>query len=255
MSIDLTRIDELALITLNRPEVLNALSYALLRNLREILDEVEKSDARALIITGAGAKAFCAGADINELMDRSINEEYAGTVLGQQTLSRLDQLKIPSIALVNGYALGGGCELALACTFRLATPKARFGLPEIKLGLVPGYGGTQRLPRVIGLPMALEILMSGRFVDADEAVRLGLANRIVANDPLNEAVEYARQFSRHSLLALRLIRDAAQRALSTPLAEGLKIEADLSTLSMESLDGKEGARAFLEKRKANFQDR
>jgi enoyl-CoA hydratase len=255
VSIDLTRIDELALITLNRPQVLNALSYALLHDLREIFDEVEKSDARALIITGAGEKAFCAGADIKELMDRSINEEYAGTVLGQQTFARLDQFKIPSIALVNGYALGGGCELALACTFRLATPKARFGLPEIKLGLVPGYGGTQRLPRVVGLPMALEIMMSGRFVDAEEAVRLGLANRLVTGNALDEAVEYARQFSRHSLLALRLIRDAGQRALNTPLAEGLKIEADLSTVSMESLDGKEGARAFVEKRKANFKDR
>lgn len=255
MSIDLTRIDELALITLNRPQVHNALSYALLRELGEILDAVEKSDARALIITGAGEKAFCAGADINELIGRSISDEYAGTVLGQQTFCRLDQLRIPSIALVNGYALGGGCELALACTFRLATPQARFGLPEIKLGLVPGYGGTQRLPRLIGLPMALEILMSGRFVDAEEAVRLGLANRMVARNPLDEAIDYARQFSGHSLLTLRLVRDAAQRALSTPLADGLRIEADLSTLSMESLDGKEGARAFLEKRKPRFQDR
>ena len=255
MSIDLTRIDELALITLNRPQVHNALSYELLRKLGEILDAVEMSDARALIITGAGEKAFCAGADINELLGRSINDEYAGTVLGQQTFCRLDQFRIPSIALVNGYALGGGCELALACTFRLATPQARFGLPEIKLGLIPGYGGTQRLPRLIGLPMALEILMSGRFVDAEEAVRLGLANRIVARNPLDEAVDYARQFSGYSLLTLRLVRDAAQRALSTPLADGLRIEADLSTLSMESLDGKEGTRAFLEKRKPRFQDR
>lgn len=255
MSIDLTRIDELALITLNRPQVHNALSYALLRELGEILDAVETSDARALIITGAGEKAFCAGADINELTGRSISDAYAGTLLGQQTFCRLDQLRIPSIALVNGYALGGGCELALACTFRLATPQARFGLPEIKLGLIPGYGGTQRLPRLIGLPMALEILMSGRFVDAEEAVRLGLANRIVARNPLDEAVDYARQFSGHSLLTLRLVRDAAQRAFSTPFADGLRIEADLSTLSMESLDGKEGARAFLEKRKPRFQDR
>ncbi|MEK7877700.1 MAG: enoyl-CoA hydratase-related protein [Pseudomonadota bacterium] len=255
MSIDLTRIDELALITLNRPQVHNALSYELLRKLGEILDAVEKSDARALIITGAGEKAFCAGADINELMGRSISDAYAGTLLGQQTFCRLDQLRIPSIALVNGYALGGGCELALACTFRLATPQARFGLPEIKLGLIPGYGGTQRLPRLIGLPMALEILMSGRFVDAEEAVRMGLANRMVARNPLDEALAYARQFSGHSLLTLRLVRDAAQRALSTPLADGLRIEAGLSTLSLESLDGKEGTRAFLEKRKPRFQDR
>lgn len=255
MSIDLTRIDEIALITLNRPQSLNALSYAMIRDLGSALDAVETSDARALIITGAGDKAFCAGADIGELMGRTIEQEYAGTFLGQATFSRLERLRVPSIALVNGYALGGGCELSLACTFRLATAKARFGLPEVKLGLVPGYGGTQRLPRLIGLGAALEIMLSGRFVEAEEAVRIGLVNHIVSEEPLQQAIAYARQFTSFSLLALRLIRDAAMRGVDTTLAEGLRIEADLSTVSMESADGKEGAAAFLAKRAPQFKDR
>ncbi len=255
MFIDVTRIDEIALVTLNRPQSLNALSYAMLRELAAAFDQIENSDARALIITGAGEKAFCAGADIGELMGRTIEQEYAGTFLGQTIFSRLERLRTPSIALVNGYALGGGCELSLACTFRLATPRARFGLPEIKLGLVPGYGGTQRLPRLVGLGTALDIMMSGRFVEAEEAARIGLVNRVVAEDPLRQAIAYARQFTSFSLLALKLIRDSAMRGIDTTLAEGLRIEADLSTVSMESADGKEGAAAFLAKRAPVFQDR
>lgn len=255
MFVDLTHIDEIALITLNRPQSLNALSYAMIHEFAGVLDEVEKSDARVLIITGAGDKAFCAGADISELMGRTIEQEYAGTFLGQATFSRLERLRVPSIALVNGYALGGGCELSLACTFRLATAKACFGLPEVKLGLVPGYGGTQRLPRLIGLGRALDIMMSGRFVAAEEAVRIGLVSRIVSEDPLEEAIAYARQFTSFSLMALRLIRDAAVRGVDTTLSEGLRIEADLSTLSMRSADGKEGAAAFIAKRAPSFKDR
>ena len=254
MSIDVTRIEEFAVLTLNRPERLNALSYGAVRDLAKAFDDIQSGDARALIITGAGDKAFCAGADITEIPNRSINEEFDGTWRGQETFARLDRFPIPSIALVNGYALGGGCELALACTFRLATPKARFGLPEVKLGLVPGYGGTQRLPKLIGLSRALEIMMTGRNVDAREALSIGLVNRIVETDPMGEAVAFAREFTKHSLLALRLIRDAALRGLTTSLSEGLRIEADLSTLSMESRDGKEGMAAFIAKRAPKFTD-
>jgi enoyl-CoA hydratase len=255
MSIDLSRVEEFAVLTLNRPERLNALSYAAIRDVGKAFDEIERADARALIITGAGDKAFCAGADIQEIPDRTIGEEFEGTWRGQETFARLDRFPIPSVALVNGYALGGGCELALACTFRLATPKARFGLPEVKLGLVPGYGGTQRLPKLIGLSRALEIMMTGRNVDANEAMSIGLVHRIVETNPMQEAFAFARKFTKHSLLALRLIRDAAQRAMTTPLAEGLKIEADLSTLSMESQDGKEGMAAFIAKRPPRFVDK
>lgn len=255
MFIEYKRVDEFSVLTLNRPESLNALSFAMLREFSSHLDQIEASDARALIITGAGEKAFCAGADITELTGRPILDEYASTEYGQNLFSRLERLRVPSIALVNGFALGGGCEMALASTFRLATPRARFGLPEVKLGLVPGYGGTQRLPRLIGLGPALELMMSGRFVDAQEALRIGLVHRIVEGDPLTAAIEYGRQFTKFSLLALRLIRESAQRGLNTSLPEGLKIEADLSTLSMESADGREGTKAFVEKRAANFQDR
>jgi len=255
MSIELTRHEEIAVLRLNRPDRLNALSMGMIEEIDRVLDEVDASDARALVITGAGEKAFCAGADIQELMGRSIEQEYRGTWNGQQVFARLDRFRMPSIALVNGYALGGGCELAMACTFRLATARARFGLPEIKLGLVPGYGGTQRLPRLVGLGKALEVMLSGRFVEAEEALRIGLVNQIVEGDALPAALAWARQFTGFSLLAGRLIRDAAQRGMAMPLAEGLRLEADLSTVSMESVDGKEGVQAFLAKRQAQFQDR
>ena len=255
MSIELTRRDEFAVITIDRAAALNALNYEMLRAIGRALDQVEASDARAVFFTGAGDKAFCAGADIGELMGRSLPDEYAGTRLGQELYSRIESFALPSVAVVNGYALGGGCELALACTFRLGTAAARFGLPEVKLGLVPGYGGTQRLPRLVGMGMALEMLMTGRMVAAEEALRIGLLNRIVEGDPLAAAIEYARAFSGHGLLALRLVRDAALRGRDTSLREGLRIEADLTTVSMRSDDGREGARAFLEKRAAAFKDR
>ena len=149
MAIELTRVEEFALITLNRPDALNALSMSLIGDLSRCFDEVAKSDARALIITGAGPKAFCAGADIKELQGRGLMAQKRGGELGQATFAKLDTFPIPSVAVINGYAFGGGMELALACTFRLATKNAKMGTPEIKLGLIPGYGGTQRLPRVV----------------------------------------------------------------------------------------------------------
>lgn len=255
MAIQLTRHEEFAVVTIDRPEARNALNYAMLREIGTVLDQVEASDARAVFFTGSGTKAFCAGADIKELIGRSIPEEYEGTRLGQSTWTRIQEFRLPSIAIVNGYALGGGCELALACTFRLGTPAAKFGLPEIKLGLVPGYGGTQRLPRLVGMGVALEILMTGRFVPADEALRIGLLNRIVEGDPLQEAVAYARAFTAHSLLTLKLVRDAALRGSEVPLAEGLRIEADLSAVGFRSDDGREGTAAFAEKRPAKFRDK
>jgi enoyl-CoA hydratase len=255
MPIEMSRRGEFAVITLNRVEALNALNYAMLRKIAEGLDEIEASDARAVFFIGAGDKAFCAGADIKELMGRSIPEEYAGTRLGQALCSRIQDFRLPSVAIVNGFALGGGCELALACTFRLGTAAAKFGLPEIKLGLVPGYGGTQRLPRLVGQAVAVEMLLTGRLVPAEEALRIGLLNRIVEGDPLQAAIQYAQSFSRFGLLALRLVRDAALRGGEVSLEEGLKIEADLSTVSMRSEDGREGVLAFREKRPPKFRDK
>src|SRR5256714_14650666 len=180
MTIELTRTEEFALITLNRPEALNALSFSLIRDLARVLDQVAQSDARGLLITGAGTKAFCAGADIKELQGRSLLEQKRGTELGQSTFAKIERLPMPSIAIINGYAFGGGLELALACTFRLATRNAKMGLPEIKLGLIPGYGGTQRLPRALGEARALEMILSGRTMEAEEAHRVGLVQRLVA---------------------------------------------------------------------------
>jgi enoyl-CoA hydratase len=255
MSVELTRVDEFALITLNRPEALNALSFQIVRDIGAAIDEVAASDARALLITGAGDKAFCAGADIKEFMGRSVVEEFRDTQTGQHTIGKLDHLHIPSVAIVNGYALGGGLELATACTFRVATANAKLGVPEIKLGLIPGYGGTQRLPRLVGEGRALDMVMTGRMVGADEALSMGLINRIIEGDALEGGIAFAREFSGYSLPVLRYARDAVKRAGTVGLTEGLAIERDLNTLAFEGEDATEGATAFIEKRTPKFKDR
>ncbi len=255
MSVQLTRQEEFALITLDRQEALNALSAQVLRELAQAFDQVAASDARALVITGAGTKAFCAGADIKELTGRSLAEQRRDAAFGQAVLARLDDLPIPSVAAINGYAFGGGLELALACTFRVAAPNAKMGLPEIKLGLIPGYGGTQRLPRVIGEARALELIMSARTVDAEEAQRIGLVHRVIEGDVVAGAMAFARSFSAYGLPALKLARDAVKRALDVPLHEGLKLEADLNTLAFQTEDAVEGMNAFMQKRKPQFKDR
>lgn len=254
MAIELTRIDEFALITLNRPDALNALSFSLLGDFNRVLDEVAQTDARALLITGAGAKAFCAGADIKELTGRSLTEQKRGAALGQATFGKIERLPMPSVAIINGYAFGGGLELALACTVRIATHNAKMGLPEIKLGLIPGYGGTQRLPRVIGEARAIEMIMTGRTIDAEEAHRIGLVQQLIEGDALAQGIAYARTFSGYSLPVLSFAREAVGRALATPLTEGLKIEADLATLAYQTRDAAEGMTAFIEKRKPKFND-
>lgn len=255
MSVELTRDGELALLTLNRPEALNALSFQILQDIGAALDEVGAMPGiRALLITGAGDKAFCAGADIKELRNRPLVAQKSGAELGQSAFARLDRLPIASIALVNGYAFGGGAELAMACTFRIAAPTAAFGLPEIKLGLIPGYGGTQRLPRLIGEARALEIIMTGRTVQAEEALSIGLVNRIAEGDLMDAGREFAGRFTRYSLPALNFSRRAVQRALDMPIQSGLEMEAELSTLAYRTGDAEEGMRAFEEKRKPEFKD-
>jgi len=255
MTVQLSRIDELALITFDRPEVLNALNFESLRDLRAAIDQVAGGDARALLVTAAGSRAFCAGADVKELMDRSLAATRQGAALGQAIFAKLDVLPIPSIALINGYAFGGGLELALACTFRIALPGARLGLPEIKRGLTPGYGGTQRLPRLIGEARALEMILTGRTVMAEEALRIGLVNRVVDRDMLGAGVSFAREMTCFSLPALGFARDAVRRGLPTSLREGLAIEADLNTLAFQTADAAEGMTAFLDKRQPVFRDK
>ena len=254
MAIELTRVEEFALITLNRPDALNALSFALIRDLGRVIDEVAASDARALLITGAGSKAFCAGADIKELIGRSLAAQRQSAEAGQAVFAKLDRLPMPSVAIINGYAFGGGLELALACTFRIATRNAKLGLPEIKLGLIPGYGGTQRLPRVVGEARALEMIMTGRTVDAEEAHRIGLVGRLVEGDALAQGIAFAREFSGYSLAVLAFARSAVQRAHDVPIHAGLRIEADLSTLAFQTDDANEGMDAFIAKRKPQFKD-
>ena len=254
MSVNLSRCEEAAVLTLDRPEALNALSFAILDDIGRALDEAAVSDARVLIVTGAGDKAFCAGADIKELRGRSLREQKCGAELGQQIFSKLDRLPFASIALINGYAFGGGLEMALACTFRLATANAKMGLPEVKLGLIPGYGGTQRLPRMVGEARALDMILTGRSVGAEEAERIGLVQQVVQGDPLQAALAYARRFTGYSLPVLGFARAAVSRALDLPVHEGLKVEADLSTLAYQTHDAAEGMAAFEDKRKAQFRD-
>jgi len=255
MSVDVTYRDEIAILTINRPEALNALSFKLIGDIGAAIDGVASSSARALIVTGAGSKAFCAGADIKELQNRSLQQQREGAIFGQTTFAKLDDLPIASIALINGYAFGGGLELALACTFRLAVEQAKFGLPEIKLGLIPGYGGTQRLPRLIGQARALEMIMTGRTVQTEEALRIGLVNRRVDEPALDSAIAFSREFSGYGMLAQRFAREAVQRSVTVTLPEGLRMEADLSTLAFRTEDAAEGMSAFAEKRRAEFKDR
>ena len=254
MPVTLARRDEIAVLTLDRPEALNALSFAILAEISDAFDDIAASDARALIVTGAGAKAFCAGADIKELRNRSLMEQKRGSEFGQAVFAKLDTLPMPSVAAINGYAFGGGLELALACTFRIAARSARMGQPEIKLGLIPGYGGTQRLPRVVGEARALELILTGRAVDAEEALRIGLVHRLTEDDALEAAIGFAREVTGHSLPVLGFARAAVRRAFDLPLTEGLKVEAELGTLAFQTRDAEEGMAAFADKRKPDFRD-
>ncbi len=255
MPVTLTRRDEFALLTLDRQEALNALSFAILEEIADAFDAAAAMDIRALLITGAGAKAFCAGADIKELRGRDLAAQKRQAARGQAIFAKLDALPVPSVAIVNGFAFGGGLELALACTFRLATRNAKVGLPEIKLGLIPGYGGTQRLPRLVGEGRALEMIMTGRTVAAEEALAIGLVHRLVDGDPVEAGIAFAREFAGYGLPALGFAREAVQRALDLPVHEGLKVETDLGTLAFRTEDAEEGMAAFVEKRKPVFRDR
>lgn len=242
-----------AVITLNRPEAMNALNGEMIQCISDLIDEVEESPASALIVVGAGDKAFCAGADVKAIMGKGIEQQRAFARRGQQTFARLDALSIPSIAVVSGVAFGGGLELAMACTFRVATSKARLALPEIKLGLIPGYGGTQRLPRLVGPSRALEIISTGRIIGAEEAERIGLVNKIEdGDDPVAIGMRFAATLGAPPPTSLRMARAAVNRALDVSLEDGLECEAELFASSTQTADASEGVRAFLEKRKPAF---
>lgn len=253
MSATLTFRANAAVITLDRPAAFNALNGDMIGRIGALLDEVRQSFAKVLIVIGAGGKAFCAGADVKEILGKGEAEQKAFSQLGQETFAKLDELPIPSIAVVTGVAFGGGMELAMACTFRVATPKARFALPEIKLGLIPGYGGTQRLPRLVGVSRALEIISTGRVLDAAEAERIGLVNRIdECEDPVACGLKFAAALGNPPPASLMMARQAVARALDLPLVLGFAAEAALFAESTQTNDASEGVRAFLEKREPAF---
>jgi enoyl-CoA hydratase len=256
MSIALHRHEEFAVMVLDRPETLNALSLNMLQDISSALDSLGRGDGiRALFVTGAGEKAFCAGADLRGIGTRSVAGQREGVALAQGTLHKFSTLQIPTVALINGHAIGGGLELALACTFRIAAQNARFSLPEIKLGLVPSYGGTQRLPRIVGETHALDIVMTGRSVDAEEALKIGLVSRVVPQAALLQTgVDFARRFTCHSLPVLEFVRRAVQEGCDTSLDKGFAIEAEYSARAHQTQDSKEGVAAFREKRKPSFKD-
>ena len=253
-NLTLDRDGAVAVLTINRPKVLNALNTPTMDELRRAVLEVKHDAAlRVLIITGAGEKAFVAGADINELAVQTPTQGKEHALLGQHVLDLIENLGKPVIAAINGFALGGGCELALACTLRIAADTARLGQPEINLGIIPGYGGTQRLSRLVGKGVALDLLLSGRQVKADEALQIGLVNRVVpAAELVSEAKKLAMELASKAPIAVQYIIEAVNRGLEIPLDKGQFLEATLFGLVASSEDMREGTKAFLEKRKTDF---
>jgi enoyl-CoA hydratase len=249
--------DSIARITFNRPTVLNALNRKTIEELGECLNAARHDDTvRVLILTGAGEKAFVAGADINELAKQTPVNGKEFALYGQEVIHRLETIGKPSIAAINGFALGGGCEVALACTMRIASKNAKLGQPEVKLGILPGYGGSQRLPRLCGKGVAQELILTGEMITADEALRIGLVNRVVElSELLATAEAIAKKIVANAPLAVKYAMEAVERGMEMPQEEGMFLEATLFGLCCATEDMREGTRAFLEKRPAKFEGR
>ena len=249
--------EQIARITFNRPSVLNALNFKTVEELGICLDALKSDDSvRVLILTGAGEKAFVAGADINELARQTPLDGKDTALRGQAVFRRLETMGKPSIAAINGFALGGGCELALACSMRIASRTARLGQPEVKLGILPGYGGSQRLARLCGKGIAHELILTGDMISAEEALRIGLVNRVTEPGELLATAEgIARKIIANAPLAVKYSMEAIERGSEMPQEEGLFLEATQFGLCCASEDMREGTRAFLEKRPAKFQGR
>ena len=246
--------ENIGLLTINRPDKLNAISNELISELSQLLGEIENDEElRVLIITGAGDKAFVAGADIKELVDRDAKIGRRVSRERQEIFSRIENLQIPVIGAVNGYALGGGLEIALACSIRVCSEKAQFGAPEVKLGIIPGDGGTQRLPRLVGLGRAMEMILTGDFIDAQEAYRIGLVNKIFPHEELMDgAMGLAQRIVSRPPLAVRYAKEAVNRSQGGDAVSGFALESYLHALACTTEDKKEGVSAFLEKRKGEF---
>ena len=249
--------DGVAFLTVNRPDKLNALNDQVVDELGQAAERIAREDAiRGAILTGAGPKAFVAGADIADLAKQGPFDGKARALRGQAVLRRLETCGKPVIAAVNGFALGGGCELAMACHLRIAADTAKFGQPEVKLGIAPGYGGTQRLPRLVGKGVALQLILTGEMIDAQEAYRIGLVNKVVpAAQLLAESEKMLRGILAMGPLAVRLALEAVDQGLEMTLDEGLLLEANHFGLLAATKDMKEGLTAFLEKRQARFEGR
>lgn len=246
--------DSIGYVTFNRPKVLNALDRRTMTELGQILDAAREDAAvRVLIVTGAGEKAFIAGADIGELSRHTPVTGKEDTLWGQAILHKFETLGKPSIAAINGFALGGGCELAMACSIRIASKSARLGQPEVKLGIMPGYGGSQRLPRLCGKGVAHELVLGGDMISAEEAQRIGLVNRVVEPAELILACEaLAKKIIANAPLAVKYAMEAIEHGMEMTLEEGLYLEATLFGVCCSTEDMREGTKAFLEKRPAEF---
>ena len=249
--------DGIAFVTINRPDKLNALNDQVMLDLGDAAERIAtQSEIKGAIVTGAGPKAFVAGADIGDLAKQGPFDGKARAQKGQAVLRRLETCGKPVIAAINGFALGGGCELAMACHIRIASEAAKFGQPEVKLGIAPGYGGTQRLPRLVGKGVALQLIVTGEMIDAQEAYRIGLVNKVVpAANLLAESEKMMRGILAMGPLAVQLSMEAVDQGLEMSLDEGLLLEANHFGLLAATQDMKEGLTAFLEKRSAKFQGR
>jgi len=256
-TLTLEKNEGIGILTINRPKMLNALNQEVLEELSFALDEVDTDfSIRVLIVTGSGTKAFVAGADIKEMKEKNAVEGRIFSSLGNAVFSKLEQLRQPTIAAVNGFALGGGCELALACDIRIGAENAKFGQPEVGLGIVPGFGGTQRLPRLVGIGKAKELIYTGANVAAEEAYRIGLLNKVVAVEALLEETKtVAKKIMRNSHLGVEGSKKAINQGMQMVLQQGLVLESEIFGALFATEDQKEGMAAFVEKRKAQFENK
>lgn len=257
MAVNVSRDAAVAVVTMDRPEALNALDRHTLQHLGAVVDELAgDGSVRAVVLTGGGDKAFVAGADIAEMKDMSAAQAHEFSALGQGVMSGIEAAPQPWIAAVNGFALGGGCELALACDIRLASEKAKFGQPEVGLATTPGFGGTQRLPRCVGMGWASYLVLSGRHIRADEALRIGLVQAVYAPDELMpKALRLAADMCAHSVTALRHCKAELKAAAAVDLRSGQEVERHLFALTFAGPDQQEGMQAFLHRRDARFPGR
>lgn len=248
--VELTKKDNIAVITMNRPEALNALSKAVFADLEAVLDDVENDDdVYVVVITGAG-RAFIAGADIGEMAPMNVAEGLAFSELGNRLLMRVDMMEKPTIAAVNGFALGGGCEMALACDIRIASEKAKFGQPEVGLGIIPGFGGTQRMARIIGTGAAMELIYTAVTIDAQKAKEIGMVNYVVpAEELMDKTMEMAHKICKNAQKAIRVSKMAIRRGIDCDISTAVTYEALAFATCFGTEDQKEGMQAFLEKRK------